>query len=276
MKFEEELAKILLSGIGVIASFWAVFSSPDLGAFGIILIFFLLGILLLLPLTMFFDFLVLPFFTNILGIIEIPAEGYKITKKQDAVIKYVNGVYYAIGYLGASIYEYVLRREEPEENLEGRFIQGLELWERAVSNIKFPIRFNIISFQRDLVAARRELEEQRDYWEYRLSKEMQATMPNAMEIDNIQRKIRILDVKLNRMSAGEKPLGVLMFASVYACGLSEEAALRNLEATIKEATVTLGNALDLKVERLYGRDLRNAFFLEYIIPTSEKELDAIL
>jgi len=275
MKFEEEIAKVFLSEAAIIISFWALFSS-DLGIFGIIDIFLLLSFAALIPFTMFFDYLVLPFFTSIFGIVEIPAEGYEITKKQDAIIKYVNGVYYAIGYLGASIYEYVLRREEPEENLEGRFIQGLELWERAIGSIKFPIKFSIISFQRDLVAARRELEEQRDYWEYRLSKEMQATMPNAMEIDNIQRKIRILDVKLNRMSAGEKPLGVLMYASVYACGLSKEAALKNLESAIKEATVTLGNALDLKITRLSGRDLRNAFFFEYVIPPSEKELDAIL
>jgi hypothetical protein len=275
MKFEEELAKVFLSEGAIIISLWALFSS-DLGIFGIIDIFLLLAFAALIPFTMFFDYLVLPFFTSIFGIVEIPAEGYEITKKQDAIIKYVNGVYYAIGYLGASIYEYVLRREEPEENLEGRFIQGLELWERAIGSIKFPIKFSIISFQRDLVAARRELEEQRDYWEYRLSKEMQATMPNAMEIDNIQRKIRILDVKLNRMSAGEKPLGVLMYASVYACGLSKEAALKNLESAIKEATVTLGNALDLKITRLSGRDLRNAFLFEYVIPPSEKELDALL
>jgi hypothetical protein len=275
MKFEDEVAKVLFSEIGLIASFWALFSS-DLGIFGIIDLIFLIALVALIPFTMFFDYLVLPFFTNIFGIVEIPAEGYEITKKQDAVIKYINGIYYAVGYIGASIYEYVLRREEPEENLEGRFIQGLELWERAIASIKFPIKFSIISFQRDLVAARRELEEQRDYWEYRLSKEMQATMPNAMEIDNIQRKIRVLDVKLNRMSAGEKPLGVLMYASVYACGLSKEAALKNLEVAIKEATVTLGNALDLKVSRLYGRDLKNAFLFEYVIPPSEKELDALL
>jgi hypothetical protein len=105
---------------------------------------------------------------------------------------------------------------------------------------------------------------------------MQATTPNAMEIDNIQRKIRVLDVKLNRMSAGEKPLGVLMYATVYACGLSKEAALRNLEVAIREASVTIGNALDLKVCRLYGKDLKNAFMLEYIIPPSEKELNSFL
>ena len=275
MKFEDEVAKVLLSEIGLIVSFWALFSS-DIGVFGIVDFIFLVTFVALIPFTMFFDYLALPFFTNIFGIVEIPAEGYEITKKQDAVIKYVNGIYYTIGYIGASIYEYVLRREEPEENLEGRFIQGLELWERAIASIKFPIKFSIISFQRDLVEARRELEEQRDYWEYRLSKEMQATMPNAMEIDNIQRKIRVLDVKLNRMSAGEKPLGVLMYASVYACGLSKEAALKNLEVAIKEATITLGNALDLKVSRLYGRDLKNAFLFEYVTPPSEKELDALL
>jgi len=275
MKLEDEIVKLILSEIGLIASFWAIFSS-DMGFFGIVDIVLLIAFVALIPVTMFFDYLVLPFFTNIFGIVEIPAEGYEITKKQDAVIKYVNGVYYAIGYIGASIYEYVLRREEPEENLEGRFIQALELWERAIASIKSPIKFSIITFQRDLVAARRELEEQRDYWEYRLSKEMQATTPNAMEIDNIQRKIRVLDVKLNRMSAGEKPLGVLMYASVYACGLSKEAALRNLEVAIREASVTIGNALDLKVSRLYGKDLKNAFMLEYIIPPSEKELNSFL
>jgi len=275
MKFEDELAKVLLSEIGIIAALGAV-SSSDMGALGVVIIIPLIAFGVLIPFTMFFDYLVLPFFTNIFGIIEIPAEGYEITKKQDAIIKYVNGIYYAVGYIGASIYEYILRREEPEENLEGRFIQGLELWERAVASMKFPIKFSIITFQRDLVEARRELEEQRDYWEYKLSKEMQATMPNAMEIDNIQRKIRILDVKLNRMSAGEKPLGVLMYASIYACGLSKEAALKNLDASIKEAMVTLGNALDLKISRLYGRDLKNAFLFEYIIPPSEKELDAFL
>jgi hypothetical protein len=275
MKYEEELAKAILSGIGVIISLWALFSS-DMGFFGIIAAFLLIGFGALIPITFFLDFLVLPLFTDTFGIIEIPADGYEITKKQDAIIKYVNGIYYATGYLGTSIYEYVLRREEPEENLEGRFIQGLELWERAVASIKFPIKFSIISFQRDLVSARRELEEERDYWEYRLSKEMQLSMPNAMEIDNIQRKIRVLDVKLNRMSAGEKPLGVLMYASVYACGLSKEAALKNLESAVKEASVTLGNALDLKVSRLTGRDLRNAFLLEYVVPPSEKELDSIL
>jgi hypothetical protein len=275
MKFEDEIAKVLLSEIGIIASFWALFSS-DLGIFGVIDIIILVALIALIPFTMFFDYLVLPFFTNVFGIIEIPAEGYEITKKQDAIIKKVGGIYYAIGYIGASIYEYVLRREEIEENLEEKFIQSLELWERAIGNVKFPIKFSIITFQRDLVAARRELEEQRDYWSYRLSKEMQATTPNAMEIDSIQRKIRILDVKLSRMSAGEKPLGVLMYASVYACGLSKEAALKNLEEAIKEASVTIGNALDLKVSRLYGRDLRNAFLLEYVIPPSEKELNAIL
>lgn len=275
MMFDEELSKALLSGCGILLSLWAL-SSANLGFFGLILFFISLAFVALIPITMFLDYLVLPAFTYLFRITEIPADGYEIVPEQNAIIKNVQGIYYAIGYLGISIYEYVLRREEPEENIQLQFLQGLELWERAVERFNFPLSIDLISFQRDLMATRREFEEQRDYYEYRLSKELQAPNPNALEVEALQRKIRIVNLKLNRMSSGEKPIGVLMYATVIAYGSNKQAALQNLNALIKEATVTLSNALDMKVERLSGRDLRNAFLLSTIVPPSSQELNKML
>ncbi len=229
-----------------------------------------LGFLLLFT---FADFVVFPLFTTILGVSFQPVANYYIVKKQNAVVKNVNGIFYSTGYISANLFAYTFKEERVEESVEDQLRQAPEKWERAIANIHFPFKYHVISSGMDVQKVRDELEGKRGYQEFQLSRALQSQGANDVTITNIQRNINMIQAKIDRISQGEKPVATLMYIETTAVGISEKASLDALDAQVKQLQVAL-SALDVDLTRIEGRELYTLFMYSFMLPTSFDDVAA--
>ncbi len=154
-----------------------------------------------------------------------------------------------------------------EENLSS----GPEKWERILMNVSFPFKFNAITFAHELQEYREDLEGKRGFIEFQLSKEMSSSNPSQMAIDDFQRRINVLQARIDRISSGERPVGSLMYIETTAVGVSEKAAMDALENQLNQLQ-TAFNALDLQISRVVGRELYLLFNFNYSLPIATSEM----
>ncbi len=211
------------------------------------------------------DFLVFPVITRLLRINIIPYKNYVIPKEQDAVIKYTNNVYYATGFMAANIYNYVFAQESVEED-EVALILAPDKWEKATMNVHFPFKFHLVSAAEDIQNYRDELETKRGLYEFQYSRELSATNPNPMGMENLQRQIRVVQARIDRLGSGERPVNSAMYIESTAAGVTEKDARDNLTKQLNELQ-TVFNVFDLSMIRVYGRELYLLHKMTYIIPT---------
>jgi hypothetical protein len=226
------------------------------------LAFIAAGIILTLA---FADFLVFPTITRLLGINIIPFKNYIIPRDQDATVKYVNNMYYATGYIAANIYNYVFAAESIQEDNDA-LVLAPEKWEKATMNIHFPFKFHLISAAEEIQNFREELETKRGLYEFQYSRETTATTPNPMGLEALQRQIRVVQARIDRLGSGEKPVNSIMYIESTAVGVSDKDARDSLTKQMTELT-TVFNVFDLSLSRVYGRELYLLQKMNYVIPT---------
>ena len=249
-----------------------IITGSGYGPFGIVI--GILGALTIILIIMinYVDFIIFPFFTKTLGISIVPANRYVIPKTQDSIIKYVNGIYYSTGYLTGNLYNYVFQaqQEQPEETA---MALAMDKWERIVMNINFPFKFNIVAMSEDVQKYRDELDGQRGYLQFQISREMQATNPNQMAIENLQRQMAIIQTRMDRVASGERPLKTLIYIESTSVGVSEREAQDTLSNQLNQLQ-TVFNAFDLSIVRVTGREVYYLSQMNYRIP-NETELRKI-
>ena len=214
------------------------------------------------------DFLVFPAITNLLRIRMIPAKNYYIPKENNCVIKYINSLYYATGYLTANIYNYVFEAESIQEGEDAKLAEAPEKWERIVMNAGFPFKYNIIAVAQDVQKYRDELEGRRGVFEFQLSHEMGSQAPSQLTIDSLQRKMNMLDARIGRLSGGERPLDSIMYVETTAVGISEKEAADALTNQLNHLQ-TLCSAFDLGITRVVGREMYHLFTFNYVLPDED-------
>lgn len=218
------------------------------------------------------DFLVFPVIMGLLKITFRPAKDYLIVKGQDAVIKNVNGLYYASGYLTANLFAYEFKAENSDEDMESKIIGSSEKWERAVMSLDFPFKFHVLSCGRDVQKARDELEGKRSYQEFQMTRAIQGGKTSDVEVGELQRKLDTFQAQINRISQGEKPISTIMYVETVAVGVTEKAALDILTAQLKRLQVSLGS-LDVELTRVIGRELYTLFNFNFSLPTTADQLN---
>ncbi len=216
------------------------------------------------------DFIIFPFITSLLGVSFQPAANYKITKQQNAVVKEVNGLYYATGYLTANLYSYTFKAESAEEDDQYKMIAAPETWERIVSNIGFPMKFHVVAAGLDIQKVRDDLEGRRGYQEFQLARAMQGSNPEVAVTD-IQRKINMVQAKIDRIAQGERPIAALMYIETSAVGISEKEALDGLGFQADQIKVTF-SSMDLSINRIAGRELYYLFRYNFALPSHYGEM----
>jgi len=222
----------------------------------------------------FADYLFISMLFGALGITFQPAQGYKITKDQNAIVKNVNGLFYATGFTTANIFAYQFKTETPENDEDTKLTTSPEGWERAVMNLGFPFKFHVLSMGLDVQKTRDELEGKRSYQEFQLSRAMQSTSSNEVTITNIQRNINIIQQKIDRISSGEKPIATVMYVETTAIGVSEKAALDSLAQQIDAIQISF-STLDLELSKVMGRELYTLFNFNFALPLSYQEATAL-
>ena len=220
----------------------------------------------------FADFVVFPIAMRVLGVTFQPAKDYLIVKGQDAVMKNVGGLYYATGYATGNLFGYTFKAEQEEEGVEEKMLLAPENWERAVMSLGFPFKFHIISVGRDVQKVRDDLEAKRGYQEFQLSRSLENEKASAeTAVTDIRRKISIIQAKIDRVSAGEKPITTLMYFETTAVGVSEKAALDVLATQIKQLQIGM-SSLNLQIARVAGRELYSLSRFNFAIPLTLEEL----
>lgn len=231
-----------------------------------------IGILVVLMLN-FADFLLVSLVFGYLGITIEPAQSYKIIKSQNAIVKEVNGLSYATGYVAVNLFDYAFKLERPPEDEEQKMLLAPETWERAVMNIGFPFKFHVISTGLDVQKVRDEFEGKRSYQEFQLSRAFQSTSNNEVVITNIQRKLNVIQAQIDRISIGEKPIATIMYIETTAIGVSEKAALDALTQQINDIRVSF-SSMDVDMNRVMGRELYNLFNFSFALPTTIDQLSS--
>ncbi len=242
------------------------------GIFSIIAIILTLIAIVLIVMLNWADFIIFPLVTNALGITFQPARNYKIVKSQDAIVKNVNGLYYATGYVTGNLFPYVFKLESRQEEEDRKMLAAPDIWERAIMNIGFPFKFHVLSSGLDIQNVRDELEGRRSYQEFQLSRAQQGNA-NEMAVTELRRKISVLQTKIDRISQGEKPIATVMYFETTAVDVSEKAAADRLNAQIKSLQVAF-SGMDLQLSKVVGRELYTLFSFNFSMPTSLEELSA--
>lgn len=219
------------------------------------------------------DFLLFSAVTSLLGITFKPANNYLINKKQNAVIKTVNGIYYATGYVTANLFPYVFKNENPPENDEEKMVESLGLWENIVKSLNFPFKFHVFAIGLAVQETRDELEGKRSYQEYQMNKAMQGNA-NETVIANIQRNMRIIQGKIDAISKGEKPIATIMYIETTAVGISEKDALDKLTGQIESIQLSF-SSFDVELRRIVGRELYDIFKFNFSLPLTVKDAGSL-
>ncbi len=256
--------------IFIVAANFGTFGGGIYG-YGVILIC-ILGVVFLLMMT-FADFIVFPLMTGLFGITFQPSRNYKITRGQEAVIKNVNGLYYATGYLTANLFAHTFKAEAAPEGEDERRMVAPENWEKAVMSLDFPFKFHVMSSALDVQQVRDELEGKRSYQEFQMSRAMQSKNTTEVIMADLQRNINVIQAKMDRISQEEKPIANLMYIETTAVGVSEKAALDNLSAQLKQLSIAMG-VLDVQILRVVGRELYTLFKFSFALPTTYEELSS--
>lgn len=232
----------------------------------------LVGVALILMLN-WVDFMVFSMVSNILNISFQPAAGYTLVKGQDSILKDVNGLYYATGFVTGNLFGYTFKEEVGETGNDPTVLANApEKWERAIIGLGFPFKYHVLSAGLDVQKVRDDLEGKRSYKEYQLSRAY-TNAANEVTITDLQRRISVIQEKIDRISQGERPIATIMYVETTAIGISEKAALDALDAQIKALQVSL-SSLDVDLIRVVGRELYTLFKFNFSLPTSVEELSS--
>ena len=264
---------VMFLGISSLPSFIILVSASSFGALGVILGIFAVITIAIILMINYIDFMIFPEVTKLLGIKIQLSKDYYCPKEQNSIVKYTDGIYYATGYLTANLYNYIFRAESVEQSDEQEMILAPDKWERIVMNVDFPFKFNVITNTKDIQKYREDLEGDRGFLEFQISRETNSGTPNQMTITELQRKINVLQAKIDRMSSGELPLNTIMYIETTAVGISEKDATDSLTNQLNRLE-TVFHTFDLNIIRIAGREIHTLHKLNYLLydPSSMEKL----
>jgi hypothetical protein len=148
----------------------------------------------------------------------------------------------------------------------------MDLWERAVASVCFPFKFCVLSFLEDILKFREDVETRRAAAQLRLGREREKPRPDAITLAKWEREVAKQNELLARLSAGEKPLGTLMYITTLAIGVSPGAATAIVKGQANELKATFSNALNVEILELKGEDMKKCFDWEIAFPSTLKDL----
>lgn len=207
-----------------------------------------------------YGYLIIPFLTQKGKVIQIMANGYEIPPSQDVILKQDGGIYYASAFLGIKMYESTTDKSSEENMIYS------EYFERAISAVRFPVKFSIMVYVIDISHHRRELETKYAEAQLKLSREREKPEPDILRLDRFEKEVAMYEAQLNRLVSGFKPMGAIIYAMTTATGLSKEAAIAEVKAQANELRSTLSNALNVQIVHLQGDEMLKCFEWEKIIP----------
>ncbi|NYZ75748.1 hypothetical protein H0N98_00675 [Candidatus Micrarchaeota archaeon] len=251
-------------GIGVILLTLS-FVLGDLGAItGVVLllapVFSTIGLILFK-----YGYWIVPFLTKRVRVIDVIEEPYTLSPQQDAVIKKVGNVYFASMFIHVKVYESTTEKSEEQK------VAFMNLWERAISGLKFVTKFCISSYAKDLTKYKSIIEGRKAEAQLRLANERGKPEPSDAELDKIEREIAMWENMISKISAGENAITQITYIMTSGQGPTPEMALAAVRNQANEIKSTISTTLNAEVAVLIGDEMKRCFEWEYMVPPTIRE-----
>ena len=202
-----------------------------------------------------YGYWIVPFITKkvrVIDVIEDPPE--RIADK-----------YYASVFLHVKIYDSVTEKSDDEK-------QGfMDLWERAVSGLKFVTKFTLASIVKDLTKYEESIEAKKAAAQLKLAGEREKPDADPTLIERYEREIIMWDSMLSRISVGDKPISNFVFIMTTGSGTTPEQAQAVAKAQANDIKSTISTTLGVEVALLTGEEMRKCFDWEYMVPPVIRE-----
>lgn len=215
-------------------------------------------------------YILVPYFTKRSNIIEIHDSGYELTPAQDAIIIKVGDNYYASVFLHIKMY-----RSATEKTAEENVIY-VDAFERAIAQIKYPIKIGTVLFAKEISKYREDLETKRYEAQLRLQREREKSEPDILSLDRLEKEVAMYEAQVSRIATGERPMGLIAFVMTTGIGITKDAAVAVAKNQAAEVKTLLANALNIEISYLYGEDMKKCYQMEYMIPPTIKEAEALI
>jgi len=212
-----------------------------------------------------YGYWIVPFLTRRVRVIDVIEEPYEITSAQDAVIKKIGNTYYASVFIHVKIYESSTEKSNDEK------FSFMDLWERAVSSLKFVTKFCIASYVKDLSKYRDIIENKKADAQLRLANERGKPEPDKLKIETLEREISMWDNMVSKLSSGANPISQITYIMTTGEGATAEMALAAAKNQANEIKSTISTTLNAEVAMLTGEDMRRCFEWELMLPPIIRE-----
>lgn len=217
-------------------------------------------------LTFKYGYFIIPLVTKGLRVIEI-RDDFEIIPSQEAIVKNIEGTYYASMFLLVKIYESTTEKTQEEMTIY------TDYFERAITGIKYVVKFCMMIYVKDLTKYKEQIDTKRMEAQLKLQREMDKPAPDPLRIDKFERDKAMWEAQLKRVSSGVRPMGAMAYIMTTATGVSKDAAVAAVRAQATELRATLGNALNVEVIPISGEEMKQCFEWEYFIPPTAKALE---
>ena len=214
-----------------------------------------------------YGYFIFPFVTSRTRIVQIMSDGFEIPPAQDVILKQSAGTYYASAYLAVKIYESTSEKSQ-EENMVYS-----EYFERAISSVRYPVKFAMMVNVLDMSKERLKWETRLAEARLKLAREREKPDPDVLKIDRFEKEVGMSEQQIQRLVSGFKPMGATTYMMTTATGLSKEAAGAAAKTQANELKATISNALNVEVALLQGEEMLRCFEWERFIPPSTEAME---
>jgi len=253
---ENRLITILSLLIAVVSAVYTIASGNVFAA--MFAIFFAFLTLLIWK----YGYLIMPYFFEKTKIVEI-RYGYEIPPSRDYLIRKTPSGYLATKFLEIKLHESTLDKGEKER------AALLASFERAISSLNNVVKISYLLAPLDITKHVEEIKTQRSMAEAKRAKLSAKEKEEAVILD---RQIAMWNRLLERMSGGERPLEVVIFASTTASGATREEAVAKVKRQAKEITTILSSTLGADVVELSDKQMLKCFEWEFFAPPTPEAL----
>ncbi len=207
-----------------------------------------------------FGYILAPLLTKSLNI-SLRDRDFVLCPSQDVIIKKVSDGFIASSFISIQL------RDSTSFKSETQKVALMEMFERAISSIRFTLKLCFVVCNVDLSEHIQTLEEHRSIAEHKLSQSK-----NSASRAQLEREISYFNSQLERLTLGDSPMQVLAYAQTTVFALSKEQAVSRVQSQAKEACGILSNSLGANTTVLSGEDLLHCVGWESFSPTSKTQI----
>ena len=259
---------ISLALLGVAGAF-TLFGFVTGGAFGIIGDFLMLVALVCAPLSFViykWGYWMIPYLTQGKRIIHTDEAIMELSPNEDAVVRYLNGAYYATVFLAVKIFKTTTSMSEQEK------YAFMDLWERAISGLKTVTKYAMLVYLKDMSKYKESIEMRKAKAQMEIGAERDRQSPDPAKIEKLEREISMWDNMTAKLATGDRPSAILTYMQTTAKGATRDSAIASARQQANEIRSTVGTALNVEIAPLTGEDMKRCFDWTYAIPPGLKEL----